>query len=486
MYQQLGEQKRSPGATSHLLNKETLIDAGTGIEDKKVGENYSADYGQTRGKIKEIFISHYHFDHIGALIMAARGNPDAVIVMTRPTAAGGEIILRDSLKISSQDQKRARAEGKEVKPLPYDESDIRRTFLRIRPIDKPGWYAIGSKLVGFYSAGHTRGATMMFIIIGDKVYFYAGDANSHDQPLVKGVMLPPKEFFGDRLKGKEVVMVTETTYGNRELPKPMPQLQKDYQEFIKEKVRERIQALEPSFSDRAPSLLKLNSDAGIASHVDGMAVDFLHLYATSKWCEQDILLNLDELIAKKLAILYPKLAGSASQEQYEAADRHRIETALGNCCGLPYPSPIISSSAMLDQGRSVQHAERILPNRKANVIFTGHMFKGSTGEEIMKIEKGKNVKLNIWDPRLRHAVERSVPVSCEVTHFSLSAHDEAPKLAERVARFHELCREFGAKLTKVIGHHGDDENFAGSKRRIEALNLDISVFHGLHKVELPL
>ena len=132
MYQQLGEQKRSPGATSHLINEETLIDAGTGIEDKKVGENYSAAYSKTKGKIKEILVSRYHFDHIGALIEAATANPDAMIVMTRPTAAGGEIILRDSFKINSQDQKRARAEGKEIKPLPFEESDIRKVFLRIR------------------------------------------------------------------------------------------------------------------------------------------------------------------------------------------------------------------------------------------------------------------------------------------------------------------------------------------------------------------
>ncbi|MBI3046222.1 MAG: MBL fold metallo-hydrolase [Candidatus Harrisonbacteria bacterium] len=485
MYLQLGEQKRSPGATSHLINGDTLVDAGMGIENKKVGENYSADYSQTSGKIKEIFVSHLHFDHIGALIEAAMANPDAVIAMTRPTAGGGEIILRDSFKISSQDQKRAQAEGKEVKPLPYHESDIHKVLLRIRPIDKPGWYAIGSKLVGFYSAGHTRGAAMIFIIIGDKAYFFTGDTCSHNQPLVKGVMLPPKEFFGDRLRGKEIVMITETTYGNRELPKPMPQLQKNYQEFIKKMVLSRIQVLEPSFSDRAPSLLKLNSDMGIASHIDGMAVDFLHLYAEKKWCEQDILLNLDELIAKKLAIIYPKPDKNANQAKYEAVDRHRAETALGSCCGISC-SPIISSSAMLDQGRSVQHAERILPNRKANIIFTGYMFPGSIGEEVMRVKKGNTVKLNTWNSKLRKSIEKPVPVSCEVTHFGLSAHDEAPKLVERVARFHELCQELGAELAAVVGHHGNDENYAGFERRVKTLALGIPVFRGLHGVELPL
>lgn len=490
-YLQLGEQKRSPGATSHglfnIAGKNIIIDSGIGLVNKKIGENYFPI--EPQNQIDLIVITHHHLDHCGNLATLAKMNPNAVIVMTKPTAAGAYIMLNDALKIATQDQSRkcADKEWHEVKPLSYDKEDIEETFLRTRPVVKPGWYSIWPGWqIGFYSAGHTRGATMVFIVPPKgPAYFFTGDTCSHDQPLVKGVMLPPKEFFGDHLKGKSLVMVTETTYGNRELAKPMPELQKEFQAFIKGAVRNQIQNLLPSFADRGPGLLKLLTDAGIACHVDGMVQDFCRMYADSAWCEQDILLNLEKLIVKKLAILYPKLDKTATQEEHEATDRHRAETALGSCCSISC-SPIISSSAMLDQGRSVQHAEQILPNRKATVVFTGYMFPGSIGEEVMRVKKGNTVKLNTWDLKLRKSIERPVPVSCEVAHFGLSAHDEAPKLAERVARFHELCQELEAELTAMVGHHGDNENYGGFERRVNALSLGIPVFRGEHLKELPL
>jgi metallo-beta-lactamase family protein len=488
-YVQLGEQKRSPGATSHGLfninGKNIIVDSGMGIANKKVDENYFPIDPQKQ--IDLIVITHHHLDHCGNLATIAKMNPNAVIIMTKPTSAGAYIMLNDALKIATQDQKRAQKEKLEVKSLPFDKRDIFDAFRRTRPVTNPGWYSIWPGWqIGFYSAGHTRGATMVFIIPPEgSAYFFTGDISSHDQPLVKGVMLPPKEFFGDHLKGKSIVMVTETTYGNRELSKPMPELQKEFQAFMKAKMRERIQSLLPSFADRGPALLKLLTDAGIACHVDGMVQDFCRMYAENSWCEQDILLKLDELIAKKLAILYPKLDKTAAQEEHESANRHRADTALGSCCGISY-SPIISSSAMLDQGRSVQHAEKILPNRKATVVFTGYMFPGSLGEEVMRVKKGNTVKLNAWDSKLRKSFEKPVPVSCEVAHFGLSGHDEAPKLVERVVRFHELCRELDAELAAVVGHHGDDENYAGFERRANALALGIPMFRGEHLKELPL
>ena len=114
------------------------------------------------------------------------------------------------------------------------------------------------------------------------------------------------------------------------------------------------------------------------------------------------------------------------------------------------------------------------------------MFPGSVGEEVLRIQKGNTVKLSTWDSKLRKSVEKPVPVSCEVAHYGLSGHDEAPKLVERVARLHELCRELGAELTAVVGHHGDDENYAGFERKVNNLALGIPVFRGLHGVELPL
>lgn len=487
MYCQLGEPTNGPGATCHGLfdidGKNIVIDCGIGINNELGGENHYPDLFKDEriyGKIDLILLTHHHLDHCGALPLIAKMNPKAIIMMTDPARAGSYIMINDALKIHHQDQKKIRRQGGSLKPFLYNERDIGELYRRVHSILRPGWHAVWPGWeIGFHSSGHTRGATMIIINPPEKqAYLITGDISSHDQPMVKGVMLPAREFFGDRLKGKKIVLITETTYGNRELAKPMPEIRKEFRARLKEAVKNRLNALLPSFADRAPALLKELTDENIACHVDGMAIDFCELYAKSVWCEQDIRLALDELVQKKLAILYERFDKATDQKDRLAEDLHREHTALGGCCGIER-SVIISSSAMVEKGRSVQHAERILPNRKGLVVFSGYMFPGTVGEQILKVEKGKTVKLNAWDRKQKREVARPVPVSCEVSHFSLSGHDPADKLVERIARLNEIC-----PVEAVIGHHGDLENYAGFEKRANALNLGIPVIHGVQLKKL--
>ena len=505
LYLNPGEQLVAPGATQHIkyiCGKYIATDSGMGIRDEKLGGNYFPAKTEYDGKLDLILLTHHHLDHSGNLPALVRDNPQAKVIMTRPTAMGAEIMLRDSLKIHETEQKNVRRAGGNPVPFVYSESDIHEMFKRMTPIIKPGWYEIWPGwLLGVYSAGHTRGAAMYFIITPeDTAYFITGDVCSHDQPVVKGVMLPPREFFGNRLDGKRIVMITETTYGDRVMSKSFDELWTEFGEFAKKKIEERIQEFYPLFSDRAPNVVKKLVDLGIHPHVDGMARDFLMLHSKKReawfndnitvkgdhsyaWCDQDIKLEIDEMIEAKKVILYQKLNRYNSQDEHRKEASHRLATAAGNCCGINY-SPMASSSAMMDKGMSVRHAEQILPNRKGMVISTGYRFPNTVGEKIHHMKKGDTVKLTTWDPVNRREVEKSVPVSCEVAHFPLSAHDTGDKLLERVRLTHE---RFHPSEMTVIAHHGDAENVAGFMRRVEALNLNNTrVLHGKHMQEIQL
>lgn len=487
MYLQEGEQLIAPGATQSILyicGKYIATDSGMGIRDKKLGGNYFPAKTGYSSQLDLILLSHHHLDHSGNLPALVRDNPKAKVIMTRPAAMGAKIMLEDSLKIHETEQKAIRRAGGSPTPFVYSQTDILNLFQRTNPVSKPGWYEIWPGWsFGFYSAGHTRGAMMTFIIPPEgPAYLITGDICSHDQPIVKGVLLPPREFFGNRLNGKRIVLITETTYGNREVSKSMDEFWLEFVGFVKKMIEERHQILLPSFSDRAPNLVKKLTDFGIKPHVDGMAREFclLHSQDAYRWCEQDIKLEIDELIKNKLAVLYRKLDRNSLPEEHQLEASHRMATASGSCCGINY-SPIISSSAMMDKGMSVRHAERILPNRKGLVVFTGYMFPGTVGEAVLKMKKGDTVKLRAWDPEKRQDVDRPVPVSCEVHRFGLSGHDTADKLVKRVQLLNELC-----PVEAVIGHHGDAENFAGFQRKVQALNLNIPVFHGKHMQEIKL
>lgn len=481
-YIQAGEQLAAPGATAHILRicgKVIAIDSGMGLRDEKLGGNYFPVKTEDYGKIDLSLLTHHHVDHSGHLAALMRDNPKAKAVMTRPAAMGAEIMMRDSLKIAKTEQGAIRRAGGTPTPFIYSEDDINNTFKRMIRIDKPGWYQIWPDwILGVYSAGHTRGAAMYFLIAPDgNVYFITGDVCSHNQPVIKGVMLPPREFFGNRLEGKRIVMITETTYGDREMSKSFNELWDEFGACVEKAVLDRISSFCPSFSDRAPNLAFELIQRGIFPHVDGMARDFVMLHADSaySWCPQDIKFDVERFIKEKKLILYKKLTGKSPQEEHQAEARHREDTASGSCCGGINYSPIISSSAMLDKGTSVGHALRILPNRKGLTVFTGYMFDGSVGKDVLNAKKGDTVKLTAMDWTVKKEVERHVPVSCDVVRFGLSAHDTADKLVERVRLMNEIC-----KVEAVIAHHGDDENASGFLRRVQALNLGISVFHGKH------
>lgn len=487
MYIQEGEQSGGPGATRHILHicgKYIGIDSGMGIQNDSLGGNYFPAETAYSRNLDLILLTHDHIDHSGGLPALVRDNPEAKVLMTRPTMMGAEIMLNDSLKIHDMNQKAVRRAGGSPVPFIYSTADIYSMFSRTGKIAEAGWYEIWSDWqFGFYSAGHDRGAMMTFIVPPEgPAYLITGDVCSHDQPTVKGVMLPPREFFGNLLDGRRIVIITETTYGNHEMSKSFEELWSEFGEFTKKMIRERHQILLPSFSKRAPNLVKFLSDSGIQTHIDGMARDIVMLHSkdTYSWCDQDIKMDIDRLIKTKMAVLYRKLDGKNSQEEHQLEASHRLATDAGCCCGMNY-SPIISSSAMMDKGMSVKHGEHILPNRDGAVVFTGYMFPGSVGDAVLKMKRGDTVKLRTWDPGKRQETEKPVPVSCEVHRFGLSGHDTADKLAERIRRMHEIC-----PVEAVIGHHGDADAYAGFARRVKAFNLNIPVFHGAHLKELPL
>ncbi|MDE2001666.1 MAG: MBL fold metallo-hydrolase [Patescibacteria group bacterium] len=483
LYLQAGEQLVAPGATAHLLSicgKVIAIDSGMGLRDEKLGGNYFPYYGEYAGKVDLILMTHHHLDHSGNIPALARANPKARIMFTRPAAIGAEIMLKDSLKIHEIEQ-RDKVFEKRGDPIPfiYTKKSLQDMYKRIEPIPKPGWTSVWPGWsFGFYSAGHTRGAVMTFIIPPQgPAYFITGDVCSHNQPLQGGVMLPPREFFGSRLNGKKIVVITEATYGNRIADQPIGELWNKLGEIVQKARAELRQAFMPSFSDREPHIAKALIDLGIVPHLDGMGRDFFLKQGDEdyRWCPQDVAIDVKALIRDKKVILYKKLTRKDPQEAHEAEASHRLATAAGHCCGMSY-SPIISSSAMMDKGMSVSHAMEILPNPKAMVIHTGHIFPHTVGEATLRARKGDTVKLTMLDRG--HKTERPVPVSCDVIQIGLSGHDPADKLVERVHLLNEIC-----PVEAVIAHHGDQENVDGLMRRLKS---DFTVFHGKHGVEIPL
>lgn len=461
-YTQLGENTPGlggPGATCHLLEvagKSIVMDCGTrfgtGPEGEKIsiGPNLAAIRGK---KIDAGFLTHVHADHMGHFPVFTREHRDTPIFASWPTSVGVNIPLDDFLKIQERTARDAYYSGKELPTPLFTSADADRFVNAIRPVeigwvknfmDWPGWQ------VGFYSSGHTRGAMSIFIASPEGYFAIIGDCSAHNQPLVKGVLLPPddfiKEFIDEAEQNGGLTIITEATNGARTLQDMVAQEAALVATCGATKERGGVVLLK-SFAEGRSANNAMRIAPHFPVHVDGLARTWWNFYKSddSCWAEGDeecsaLMRNLED---QGRVIL---VEGEHSEQE-----KHRINLSLGmdKCVGGGF-SPIVTPSATMEQGAAVFYGQRILPKRENLVVSTGYRFPGTPGEKIFKVLRGETVQLG----------DKHVPVSCEVEHFDFSAHDGGDMLALR-------CQLLRAK--NVIMHHGDDVNLAGLEKRLRAL-----------------
>ena len=201
-----------PGNTAilyEIADKDVLIDFGLGLSSRESGRHYFPDMEFIKGKkIDRLILTHFHTDHAGLVVLFHKLFPNVPITMSLPTYWGICIGIEDSLKIWRNEALKAIREGRAFPEAPYSRGDAEAFFESdsIEVIEEPGWYSWdgwdGWKF-GFYPAGHERGAMSIFMQTPEKNVFHTGDIASHDQPKVKGVLVPEEKFIKEFLEDAE-------------------------------------------------------------------------------------------------------------------------------------------------------------------------------------------------------------------------------------------------------------------------------------------
>lgn len=465
-YRQYGEQ-RGIGATAHLLRiggKNIAIDHGIGIENNgefsfqylPLGNFFDGEH------IDLIIVTHSHFDHIGAIPRLIAEHPEALVFISRYAFNSSYIVLKDSLKIARRNVRAAENAGREVPDIIFDDSDFEEftSSDRVEVIETdgsdefpcwlepwPGWQ------IGFAPAGHHVGALMTFIVPpNDRPELVTGDASAHKQEIVDGAMLPSESFLNGFLQLPGLVMITEATNGARRMVKTRPEIRAELKQFMLQVESRNGIPLFPVFAqNRAANVVKMLVEMGFKPWIDGLARLLLRveLPETEQWLKEGRIFFFDE-------------------KDREIASAQRRAVAAGEY-GF---APIVAPSASLDKGYAVEHAERILPDPKNALVFTGHMFDGSVAKQILNIEKGRTIKLDKF-----HSDPAFVNVRCEVRHFDFTSHDYQEALVERTRL---VSPEY------VIAHHCDDVGFAGFQAAVNAVMPDLPVIRGSHMQEIDL
>jgi len=189
-----------------------ILDAG--MHPKMDGLAATPDFALVpEGKVDAILISHAHQDHVGALPVLTRREPQARVFMTEPTARIADVMLHNSVNVMTRQRE---DEGISEYPLfTHRGVDFSNKAWHPRPLGKR-FNLLGEPsdsdsevTFEFFDAGHILGSAGILIRYAGRTIFYTGDVNFENQTLMQGASFPESGVD---------VLIMETTRGDAPVP----------------------------------------------------------------------------------------------------------------------------------------------------------------------------------------------------------------------------------------------------------------------------
>ncbi|MCF7866149.1 MBL fold metallo-hydrolase [Candidatus Woesearchaeota archaeon] len=332
-------------------------------------------------EIKEldgVFLSHAHLDHSGGLPLFENKDLKGPIFSTKQTLAISRILLKDSYKI---------ARIRNLHPA-YDLDDIKEVYRDSLFVEFDQWYVHRNIRFMFLNAGHIPGSAMILVEAEGKRILYTGDINTRDSQLMYSAHANPI------LKEKRVdVVITESTYGDKELP-DREELRKKFIQSIKKTIKQGGSVLIPTFAlGRAQEILIMLSeeDFGVPIFMEGMCNTITRkiLQTPSKYVKNK----------KKLSdVFYHKIQWIGSPRR-----RNKILKKQGI---------FITTSGMMQGGPVLSYLKELWHNPKNKVTLMGFQCKNTNGRHLL--EEGFTY-IDGW----------KTTVKCQVEKYDFSGHADS-------------------------------------------------------------
>jgi metallo-beta-lactamase family protein len=445
-----------------------LIDAGLFQGLKLLRERNWQPLPFDAAALESVVLTHAHLDHCGFLPRLVSQGFRSRVFCTAGTADLAKIILADAGRIQEEDAERANRKGytKHRPALPlFTEEDAARAVSLLQPVgyERPMPIAPGVT-AEFVNAGHLLGSSFVRVRIErtGRTILFGGDLGRYGRPVLPDPEPP----------GEADLLLCESTYGDR-VHEP-----DDHSEHLASIIRDTIarggRVVIPAFAvGRVEEVLywidRLEDEQRIPEvpvYVDSpMAVAALAAYR-KRIDELDPELSEPDVDDRRrnIAQAERRVCGfcTAKLKVIKSISESRAIQESG------HPAIIISSSGMATGGRVLHHLERVLPDPKNTVLFSGYQAAGTRGR---KMEDGaKYVRMHGQDIPVRARIERL---------DSMSAHADSNEILRWLGQFPRP-----PALTCLV--HGEPEPMDTLKARIEKqLGWTIRTPEPGERVEIP-
>lgn len=418
-------------------------------------------------KMKAVFITHAHNDHVGKLPFLIKEGYEGKIYLSKETALFLENVLLDNLKIHREEAKK-----QNKKPL-YDEADIEKVLSLIEPIEYKKIYKISLKGVNvefaFYRNNHILGASSIWLRLGKKFkkisFFFSGDYNKSNELLKKEVHLPKKA-----IKDKNINVVIESTYGATK------------------------RALENNFMDIYSSLIRgiVHENKRVVIPINALHKAQEVLYVIKEIKDQ----IGDEFIEEhgkefprvyldgKLAIKHTYTYGGVLKKNFKPSGLIEIYDDSSRLEAIENPNSIILATAgMMGNGPVVEYLKRLLPDERTKFIVVSYCAEGTVGRKLMEkvayIENERKAgKKEYQIDKTINLFGKEILVNADIEKVtSMSTHCRQEELVDFLKNFKKT------NVSSILLNHGEEITREKFKRVIEEeLQIEESKIHLFDKM----
>jgi metallo-beta-lactamase family protein len=436
-----------------------LIDCGLFQGQRELRDRNWQEPPFNAASVNAVLLTHAHIDHTGYLPRLVRHGFRGPVYCSKGTADLLRILLPDSARLQEEeaDYRNRHKITKFTPALPlYTEDDARETLKLLQVVPNDGTAISISKDITaeFRIAGHILGSSHVLVTVnsqgGSRRILFSGDLGKYDQPIIRDPATPPACDY----------LLIESTYGDRLHDPEEPKIA--LERIINDAAQHGGAVLIPAFAvGRAQEIVYLIRELEDEKRIpvlpvcvdSPMAAAATRAYAGDK-DEQD-----EEYVLALKRTPTPMQTHSmlACSTRDESKRINKMEGAR----------IIISASGMMNGGRILHHALRLLPDANATVVFVGYQAAGTLGRRVSDGEKHVKV-LGQW-----------IPVQCKIEKIGgFSAHADWKEILR-------WLQDMATPPKKVFVIHGEGEAADAMAQHIrERFGWDIEVPQYGERVEL--
>ncbi len=372
-----------------------------GMDPKRMGHAAIPNFSLLEeGSIDVILITHCHLDHLGALPLLARKQPQAKILMTYPAAMIAPTMLLNSFTVMCRQK-----EENDVPEYPlYTKKEVEQLVSRFEvvPFNHKKRFLKGKEPLDimFLPAGHVLGAASILVNHKNKKTFFTGDILFSDQHTLKGA--------SNDIKTVDTLFI-ETTRGKTERLANRRKEELRLLRTINRTLKKGGACLIPAFAfGRMQELLQLLYKA----KKDKKLVD-CPIYCSGLGMS---LVDTFDQIGKKTKLVQFKKSILKTLKVKSLPKKKMVP-------GMESPGPaiyLLSSGMLIENTPSYQVGACLISDRKNTICFVGYCDPDTPGGKLLNTKPDEEF--------LFEEINYQTRVKAGIEHFDLSGHADREEL----------------------------------------------------------